>query len=253
MLQSSSRFNCNHKKMKRFLTGIACLAFVCFPAVACEILVAAASDLAPLEPELKKVLPECRFRFSFGSSGALARQIEAGADFDVYLAASRSFVDQLVRGGNADSAQVVPYARGRIALWSRSGLKWQDLRRADRIAIANPALAPYGLAAKQALQKQGLWEAVRRKIVFGENIRQAWQFAETGNVDAGIVSWSLVYQKGGQLLPESWHAPIEQTGVIPKRSAHPADARRFLDALVSAAGQKMLSSHGLEPVRLTSP
>lgn len=210
---------------------------------------ASASDLAPLETELRRAIPGCELRFSFGSSGALARQIRAGADFDVYLAASRTFVDDLVRDGMADRADVVLYARGRIAFYSKKGLEWDKLKQAERISIANPALAPYGVAAKQALERRGLWKDVESKIVYGENVRQAWQFAATGNADAGITSWSLVYDKGGKLLPAEWHDPIEQTGTIPRRSRHPKEARRFLDWLVSEAGQKVLGDHGLERVR----
>ena len=98
------------------------------------------------------------------------------------------------------------------------------------------------------LQRQGLWPALESKIVYGENIRQAWQFAVTGNADATITSWSLVHDKGGELLPEAWHDPIIQTAVIPKRSQNPAAAARFLRWLTSAAGQKVLSDAGLTPV-----
>ena len=216
---------------------------------ACALLVAAASDLAPLEQKLAAAVPECRVRFSFGSSGTLARQILHGADFDVFLAASRRFVDDVVSARAAESATVRPYARGRIAVWSPSGISWKTLRKATRISIANPALAPYGAAAKQVLERQGIWAAVAPKIVYGENIRQAWRFAVTGNADATLTSWSLVHDKGGELLPESWHDPIVQTAVIPTRSTNPAAAAKFLNWLTSPAGQKVLSDAGLMPVR----
>jgi molybdate transport system substrate-binding protein len=212
---------------------------------ACTLLVAAASDLAPLEHEFARAIPGCRIRTAFASSGTLARQIENGADFDVYLAASRRYTDDLLKAAAVDPASVTLYARGRVALWSLSGLRWAQLDNATRISIANPAHAPYGLAAKQALERQGRWARLEPKVVYGENVRQAWQFAATGNADATITAWSLVKDRGGQLLPESWHDPVLQTAAIPKRSRNPAAARRFIQWLTSPAGRKILASHGL--------
>ncbi|MBC7851871.1 MAG: molybdate ABC transporter substrate-binding protein [Pirellulaceae bacterium] len=208
----------------------------------CELLVAAASDLAPLEQGLKGAIPGCRITFSFGSSGTLAQQIRSGADFDVFLAADRRFAEGL-------GTPLTPYARGRIAVWSSRGLRWEDLRKAGSVAVANPALAPYGFAARQALQRRGLWEGLEGRIVFSENVRQAWQFARTGNVDAAIVSWSLAFREGGQLLPAEWHDPILQTAVIPRGARHAGDARRFVAWLVSRDGQKFFAGNGLEAVR----
>jgi molybdate transport system substrate-binding protein len=217
--------------------------------LACTLLVAAASDLAPLEQKMAAAVPECQVRFSFASSGTLARQIVHGADFDLFLAANRRYVDEVVKGRAAEASTVRAYARGRIAVWSLSGISWKTLTKASRISIANPVHAPYGAAAKQALERQGLWAAVSPNIVYGENIRQAYQFAVTGNADATVTSWSLVHDKGGDLLPESWHDPIVQTAVIPRRGTNPAAAARFLNWLTSAAGQKILSEAGLMPVR----
>jgi molybdate transport system substrate-binding protein len=214
---------------------------------ACALLIAAASDLALLQPEFAGAVPGCEIRISFSSSGMLARQIEAGASFDVYLSANRSFVDRLVEAGAVRGT--VPYARGRIAVWSKRGLAWRDLGRADRISIANPAHAPYGVAAKEALEHQGLWHKLQGRLVYGENVRQAWQFAETGNVDMTITAWSLVKDRDGELVPEVWHKPIIQAAGIPVRARNPHAARRFLAWLTSAAGQKVLASEGFAPVR----
>jgi molybdate transport system substrate-binding protein len=214
---------------------------------ACTLLVAAAADLAPLEKAFTSAVPGCRVRVSFAASGALARQIEHGADFDVYLAASRRYTDDLLKAGAVDPATVTPYARGRIAVWSLHGLRWGQLDNAARISIANPTHAPYGLAAKQALERQNRWSGLQPKLVFGENVRQAWQFAVTGNADATITAWSLVKDRGGELLPESWHDPIIQTAAIPKRSRNPEAARRFVAWLKSARGRKLLDTHGLTP------
>ena len=217
--------------------------------LACTLLVAAASDLAPLEKKIASAVPECQVRFSFGSSGTLARQIIYGAEFDVFLAASRRYVDDIVKARAAEAETVRSYARGRIAVWSGKGISWKALGSATRISLANPVHAPYGLAAKQVLERQGLWRSVEAKVVFAENIRQAFQFAVTRNTDATLTAWTLVHDKGGELLPESWHDPILQTAVIPKRSTNPATAAQLVKWLTSAAGQKVLAAAGLMPVR----
>ena len=216
---------------------------------ACSLLVAAAADLAPLERRLTGAFPDCKITFSFASSGTLARQVEQGAEFDVFLSASKAFVEKVLAAGAADASTVRPYARGRIGLWSHKGLKWANLKKASRISIANPVHAPYGLAAKQALEQQGVWESVRPKIVFGENVRQAWQFAVTGNVDVTIASWSMMRERDGELLPASWHDPIVQVAVIPKRARNREAARKFLEWLTSPAGQQILASEGFDPAR----
>ncbi|MBC7924048.1 MAG: molybdate ABC transporter substrate-binding protein [Bryobacteraceae bacterium] len=215
----------------------------------CELLIAAASDLSSLESELIQALPDCKVRIAFGSSGTLARQIRSGADFDVYLAANKGFVTDLVRDRKADASSVTPYARGRVAFWSRDRLQWPNLSSVRYLALANPDLAPYGLAARQALERSGLWKQIESRVVYGESIRQAWQFARSGNADAAIVSWSLVRSEGGELLPATLHDLIEQTGVIPQSAGHPREGRRFLKWLVSPAGQKIVAASGLEAIR----
>jgi molybdate transport system substrate-binding protein len=215
----------------------------------CVLLVAAAADLAPLQRSLQAALPGCAVKISFGSSGMLARQIEAGAGFDLYLAANREFVDDLVRKGLVEKA--VPYATGRLGVWSKRGLRWGDIPSAARVSIANPAHAPYGIAAREALESQGLWLKLKDRLVYGENVRQAWQFAETGNADLTITAWSLMHDRGGELVPEAWHRPIVQAGGVTKRSANAPAARRLLAWLTSAAGQSALKQVGFGPAPRT--
>jgi molybdate transport system substrate-binding protein len=213
---------------------------------ACTLLIAAASDLAPLQNVLAKAVPGCSVEFSFASSGTLARQIRHGAEFDLFLAASRSYLEQL----GAEVMSPTPYALGRLAVWSRKGLKWKDLNSAREIAIANPVHAPYGLAARQAMERQGLWPAIQEKVVYAENVRQALQFAATANADVALVAWSLVHKDAGQLLPASWHDPIVQTAAIPRRSRNPEAARRFLAWLTSEAGQRALVAGGFDRLQV---
>ena len=128
----------------------------------------------------------------------LARQIENGAPYDVYL-----------------SARV--YGLGRVAIWSKDGSigKLSDLGSVRRLSLPNPAHAPYGVAARQALEKEGIWKSLEARIVYAENVRQALQFTESGNVDAAITAWSLVFDRGGILIPAGLHAPIRQAaGVV---------------------------------------
>ena len=209
-----------------------------------DLLIAAASDLAPIAPKLERAYKE-KIRFTLASSGSLKQQIENGAPFDVFLSASEQYVRDL--GGLVTDATV--YANGRIALWSPNGsvTSLADLRKnaVTHLSIPNPQHAPYGVAAKEALESQGVWKDVEPKIIYGENVRQALQFAESGNVEAVITSWTLLIGKG-TLLPAEWHSPIRQTGAVVKSSRQPEAARRFLTFLTSPEAKKILKDGGLQ-------
>src|SRR5215213_3023037 len=163
-----------------------------------ELTVAAASDLTPAFEELGREFESAtktKIVFVFGSTGMLTRQIENGAPFDLFAAANVSYIDELDQKGLIISDSKAIYARGRVTLWTpnESPLRLQvmaDLARPEvqRIAIANPGHAPYCLAAKQALQSAGVWDRVQAKLVYGDNIRQTLQYAETGNVEVAIVA-----------------------------------------------------------------
>lgn len=176
----------------------------------------------------------------------LARQIENGAPYDAYLSANERFVRDLAAQGRLDPKSVRVYALGRIATWSKRGT---EIGAARRIAIANPAHAPYGVAAKQALEKQGIWPAIESRVVYGENVRQALQFAESGNVEVAITAWSLVFDRGGILLAAELHAPIRQTAGVVAASGQRELAARLLDFLGGKAGQDLLARYGLFPPR----
>ncbi|MCC6341305.1 MAG: molybdate ABC transporter substrate-binding protein [Bryobacterales bacterium] len=220
-----------------------------------EIVVATASDLAPAQSDLASSFHQLTgidVKFVTGASGMLARQIANGAPYDVFLSANKLYVDDLVRSGDLLADSVVIYARGRIGLWSPGGtVKQLDaLRRSEvkHIAIANPRHAPYGVAARQALERAGLWNAVKDRIVYGENVRQALQYAESGNADAVITSWSLLEGRG-VLLPESLHDPIRQAGGILAGSSRRRQARAFIRFLMSPRGIEVLGKFGLQPER----
>jgi molybdate transport system substrate-binding protein len=213
------------------------------------ILVAAAADLAPLESSLVRA-SGLKVRFVLGSSGLLARQISQGAPYDAFLSADEKLVRDLAAAGRLVPASVRVYAFGRLGLWSKRGYihTLNDLRdrRVLHVAIPNPAHAPYGVAARQALESQGVWKDIEPKILYGENVRQAFEYADSGNADAVITAWTLL-QGRGTLLPDTWHAPIRQAGAVLSGSPHPAEAGRFLDFLCGAAGQAILNEHGLTP------
>jgi molybdate transport system substrate-binding protein len=217
----------------------------------CELLIAAASDLVDLQIPLSGGLPDCKVRFTFSSSGALAKQIQNGAPYDLFLSASASYVHDLIEAKLVNPGSEKVYAHGTLALWSRKGFAWKDLTSpaVRQISLANPALAPYGLAAKQALERKGLWKAVQPKLVYGENVRQALQFAESGNADVCLTSLSLVHDKGGVPLPLDWYAPIEQTAAIITRSPNIDAAQRFLNLLLTDRYQRLFEKSGLSPVR----
>lgn len=218
---------------------------------AADLIVAGASDLSPLTSPLSQAFERnmhVPVKFTLGSSGQLTQQIESGAPFDVFLSADEHYVKQLVANGHLEPATVV-YALGQIGLWSRDGAvrSFDDLLKPSvvHLAIPNPEHAPYGIAAKKALETRGVWSKIESKIVYGENVRQAMQFAESGNADAVITSWTLLVGRDAVLLPADWHDPIRQSGGVVKSSAQAATARIFLDFLKSAEGQKILQSGGL--------
>jgi molybdate transport system substrate-binding protein len=215
-----------------------------------ELLIAGASDMAALEQPITKAFTAknaAKLRWTLGSSGTLARQIENGAPFDVYLSANEKYVRDLAAANKIDPATVAIYATGRLGLWS-NGNKIQSVGQlpgAMHIAIANPAHAPYGAAAKELLQREGLWTSLEPKLVYGENVRQAWQFGESGNADAVLTAWSLVKDKGAILVPNDKHAAIRQAAGVVRTSKNAELAKAFVTFLQSPEGFKILEAGGL--------
>ncbi len=214
--------------------------------------VAAAADLSSLEPELsaafQKLHPGTSVRFVTQASAALAQQIENGAPYDVFLSANATFVDRLSGFGNIEPKTVTDYAIGRVgALWrDKKPHQISDLKEASvrYVALPNPKLAPYGVAAQQALEHAGLWSSVRQKLVYGENVRQTLELFESGNADAVLTSASLLEGKHPDLIPASWHQPILQKAGIVAGSKNQQAAGEFLDFLASPAGQAVFAKYG---------
>ncbi len=192
--------------------------------------------------------------FSFGSTGLLAKQLREGAPFDVFAAANVSYVDDVIGAGTCDGATKAAYARGRIALWSKRGTVPPPVTLGDlagarfrRVAIANPEHAPYGQAARQALEHAGVWQTVEPRLVLGENVRQAFQFAETGNVDAAIVALSLVVHDRDNpwvVVDEIAHRPIDQALVVCTRGENRDGGDAFIRFVNSEVGRKVMRGYG---------
>ena len=221
-----------------------------------EVIVAAAADLAPAFEELGRQFEQAtgtKVTFSFGSTGTLAKQIENGAPVDLFAAANVEFVEQLERQNLIVSETKALYARGRITIWmqSQSALKIErieDLAQpaVTHVAIANPEHAPYGRAARQALESAGIWRAVEPKLVYGENIRQAMQYAETGNADAAITALSLSKLSKGRwiLIPEQLHKPLDQALAVIKGGKGEREARRFAEFINGEEGRLTMRKYG---------
>ena len=218
--------------------------------------VSAASDLNAVFPEIAQLWEQetgHEVVFNLGSTGQLAQQIAQGAPVDLFAAANQKFVEDLDKKGVVISETKALYGVGRITLWHRedSALNIQELQdltqpEIKRIAIANPAHAPYGLAAKEALQSVGIWDEIQPKLVFGENVRQTQQYAETGNVDVAIVALSLSLNRPGQwvLIPEALHQTLEQMLVIPKAAPHPEIAQDFARFINGPYGRPLMQQYG---------
>jgi molybdate transport system substrate-binding protein len=198
-------------------------------------------------------------RLTFGSSGNFRRQIAEGAPFELFLSADEALVDALDKEGRTEDAGV-RYATGRLVLFAPAGAAWKPdgglagLRsavedgRIRHFAIANPEHAPYGRAAREALQNSGAWDAVQPRLVLGENVAQAAQFVTTGNAQAGLVAYSLtrspaLADKGeAVLVPDDLHAPLYQRMVLVKGAGE--TARRFYRYLQEPAARDVLRRFG---------
>jgi molybdate transport system substrate-binding protein len=216
----------------------------------------AAADLAfalkELAPRFEKAAG-VKVALVLGSTGNLARQIEHGAPADVFFAANETFVDELVAKGAVIPQTRALYAQGRIVLATPKtfGPRLADLRRLTdprvrRVAIANPQHAPYGKVAEEALRKLGLWDAVRPKLVYGENIRHTLQFLQTGAADAGIVALSVASVPEIDWVPidPTLHAPLNQVVAVVRRSGRPELGVAFVQFVNGGEGRPVMKRYG---------
>lgn len=218
--------------------------------------VAAAADLQFAFTEIAELFEQETGRpvtLVFGSTGQLAQQIENGAPYDLFAAANIDFVEQLAGKGLVLSDTVALYGQGRIVLAvnRESGVaatSLDDLRtpRIQHVAIANPEHAPYGVAAKQALQAAQVWDVIQPKLVLGENVRQVLQYIQTGNAEVGIVALSVanVPKITWTLLDESLHQPLDQALAVVTASPHEQTARDFAAFINGETGRPIMRKYG---------
>jgi molybdate transport system substrate-binding protein len=192
----------------------------------------------------------------FGSTGNLTQQIEQGAPVDAFFAADEAAIEHLARRGRIVPDTRRRYAVGRVvvAVNERTAIQdpsLQDLTQPEiqRVAIANPVHAPYGQAARQVLERTGLWVQVQPKLVYGEDITQALQYVRTGNADAALLALSVaaVPEIRYSLVDERLHAPLGQAAAVVRGTTQEALARGFLDFVSGPEGQAILQRYGFAP------
>jgi molybdenum ABC transporter, periplasmic molybdate-binding protein len=225
------------------------------PAFAGTIHVAVAANVTEAATEIAAAFAEKtgdEAVLSFGSTGQLYAQITQGAPFDVFLAADTARPGQILADGLGVEGSRFTYAVGRLVLWSReagmadgeAALKAADF---DRIAICNPAAAPYGAAAVETMKALGVHEALQPKIVEGANVAQAFQFVDTGNAEVGFVALSQVIGRddgSAWIVPQHLHAPIRQDAVVLKSAADPRVAAAFAEFLKGPEAAAILERFG---------
>lgn len=237
------------------------LTFTCAAADAGQSIlnIAAASNLTYVMPEIIEAFEKghnsVRVRLSLSSTGSLYTQIRNGAPYDIYLAADEKMPALLYKDGLAEG-EPFTYARGSLVLWSSRKTNFVEgvyaLSSAvfKRIALANPRHAPYGEAARQVLEDAGLWEVLKPRFIFGENISQTAQFVQSGSAQAGFIAESMLKNpamQGGSAyhIPDGSHRAIMQRGVILKRGGGSKEAAfLFRDFLFSERAREIFQRFG---------
>jgi molybdate transport system substrate-binding protein len=245
------------------LAIVALLSAACTSTPPAPLRIAAAADLQHALPDVAKAFGQqhagVRIEPTYGSSGMFYAQLVNHAPFDLYLSADVQYPRKLSEQGLTLPGSDFTYADGRIVLWSANAsgvdverLGMDALRQpaVRHIAIANPAHAPYGRAADAALHSLGLYDAVKDKLVMGENISQTFQMAQSGAAEVGIVALSLAIAPGATGQGHYWEVPrdayprIQQGGAIMKWTKNPEAAQAFRAFLLSPDGRAILKRYG---------
>ncbi|MCV2403849.1 molybdate ABC transporter substrate-binding protein [Marinomonas sp. C2222] len=193
-------------------------------------------------------------QLSFASSGKLFAQIHHNAPYDIFLSADLIKPQRLIEAQKAEKTSLAVYAKGKLVVWSRSPFTATDLKtaisNAQHIAIANPRFAPYGVAAEESLRSLSLWEGSKEKLVKGESVGQAFQFAYSQNADIGLIALSQALsrpQLGYYLeVPTRLHKEIHQAGVVLSTTEKPVLAHQFMAFLMRADIQAKIAQFGYE-------
>ena len=234
---------------------ILCALSLSFSVEAAPLRVAVAANFKPVLDELAQRFEKKTgnsLTVSSASTGVLYNQIINGAPFDVFLSADSERPKLLEDRGLVTPGSRALYAKGILVLWNTSDqpVTLDELKQYDgRIAIANPATAPYGLAAEQALKNMGAWENAQKRLVTGNSIQQTWQFVASGNIQLGLVARAQLVDsqyKNARIIkiPQNLYDPIRQELVILKRSQKPEVAQAFVDFILSEKNQNYIGSRG---------
>ncbi|MCC6623945.1 MAG: molybdate ABC transporter substrate-binding protein [Deltaproteobacteria bacterium] len=218
-----------------------------------RLVVAAASDLTQALPELAAAFGQetlVEVSPTFAASKVLASQLEAGAPFDLFMSADTRLVDELVARGLCEASAV--YGHGHLVMWVRAGAPpaavdaLADPRYA-RVAIANPETAPYGFAARTALERAGVLASVEPRLVRGESVRHALQLTSSGNAEVAVIAQSLAIAGPGAwtVVPAALHDPIVQSLAV--CGARRGSARAFAAFVTGPRGRAILARWGLAP------
>lgn len=240
---------------------LSCITFSCEIVKAEELTIGVAANFsAPIKTlatDFEKTTGHV-LRISLGSTGTLFAQINQGAPFDVFLSADEVTPNLLIEKGLALPSPSLIYATGKLVLWSSDLGESKDLKKIlmagdfRRLAVASSKLAPYGLAAKQTLQKMGLWEQVTPKIIEGKSIGQTYNFIATKNVDFGFIALSQLgashkeTMKRAWVVPSSYHQPLRQKAVVLSQSTKKNTASIFMKFLSNPSSQAVIRSYGYE-------
>jgi molybdate transport system substrate-binding protein len=227
-----------------------------------KVLIAAAADLRyamdSLVTAYKQQHPGTGLEVVYGSSGNFYEQISNGAPFDLFFSADMDYVEHLKTAGKVLGG-IIPYGRGKLVLWSlhldpsAKGIQTLTQPGIQKIAIANPAHAPYGKRAVEVLKHYGLYDQLKDKLVMGENISQTAQFASTGAADLGLIAFSLalspaLQKTGGKywLIPEDSHSPLDQGYALLSHSVGNEEATVFSSYIQSTGAKAVLAHFGFQ-------
>ena len=220
-----------------------------------SIRIAAASNFQTVMPALteafEETYPGTEIAVSHAASGNLVAQIRHGAPFHLFLSADLAYARALISSGEADAESLVIFAHGELVLWpKRNQTDWVTALRSPgvrRVAVANPDTAPYGTAARTALEDAGLWAELAPRLVTGENVAQTLQFVHSGNADYGLIAASLlsIVPDLGPALPiDLGPAALPHGAILLPHRDDPIAARQFIAWLGSEAAQNILRAHG---------
>lgn len=253
-----------HARIRSLLVLLCMLALaLALPARAAELSVAAASNIQfafdELVTEFHAEQPDIKVSVTYGSSGNFFAQLQNQAPFDLFFSADVAYPRKLADAGLALDKEVFFYAAGRLVVWILSsspvdleqlGIQSLLAPSVKKIAIANPRHAPYGAAAVAALKSLGVYDQVEPKLVYGENISQTAQFAQSGSADIGIIALSMAraprMREAGRFweLPVDAYPRVEQGGIILHWTKGPKAARVFRDFVLGESGRKVLAHYG---------